>query len=62
MNDWNKNGKYDAADSYMDYRWANSSRTSGPSSDWWKTVLLAIVFGVCPVLGLAILFVIWLFD
>ncbi len=62
MNDWNKNGKYDTADSYMDYRLANSSRTSGPSSDWWKTVLLAIVFGVCPALGLVILFVMWLFD
>lgn len=62
MNDWNKNGKYDAADSYMDYRLANSSRASGPSSDWWKTVLLAIVIGVCPLLGFVILFVMWLFN
>lgn len=62
MNDWNKNGKYDAADGYMDYRLAHSSRTSGPSSDWWKTALLAIVCGVCPALGLVILFVMWLFN
>lgn len=62
MNDWNKNGKYDAADSYMDYRLANSNRTSGSSFDWWKLPLLAIIFGAFPALGLVILFVMWLFD
>lgn len=57
MNDWNKNGKYDVSDSYMDYYLANSSSSSGASSDWWKWVLLAIVVGVCPPVGVLILII-----
>ena len=54
MNDWNRNGKYDAADSYMDYKLADSNKSSGASSDWWIWGLLAIVTGVCPPIGVII--------
>lgn len=54
MNDWNKNGKYDMSDSYMDYRLANSGTTSGSSSDWWIWAMLAIIVGVCPPIGIII--------
>lgn len=54
MNDWNRNGKYDAADSYMDYHLANSHLSSGASSDWWIWVVLYIIMGVCPPLGIII--------
>lgn len=52
MNDWNRNGKYDMSDSFTDYHLANSSRTAGSSSGWWKWLLLAIVVGVCPPIGI----------
>lgn len=55
MNDWNGNGKYDSYDSFVDYHCANSGH-SGASSDWWKFVLLAIVMGICSVLGMIIVF------
>lgn len=54
MNDWNKNGKYDMSDRYMDYHLANSGTTSGSSSDWWIWVILAIIVGVCPPIGIII--------
>lgn len=47
MYDWNGNGEYDMQDSYIDYCGANSE-SSGPSSDWWIWVLLALVVNVCP--------------
>lgn len=53
MNDWNGNGKYDAQDSFIDYHGANSGG-SGVSSDWWIPVLLFIIMGVCPPLGILI--------
>ena len=53
MNDWNGNGKYDMSDSFMDYHMANSG-SSGASSDWWKWVLLAIIVGVYPPIGIII--------
>ena len=28
MNDWNRNGEYDAADSFMDYNMANNNHLS----------------------------------
>ena len=62
MNDWNGNGKYDAFDSYVDYKGANSCHSSGSSSDWWKWVLLAIVVGVCPALGTIIVLGILIFG
>ena len=62
MNDWNKNGKYDMSDSFIDYNMANSGGTSGASSDWWKWVLLAIVVGVCPPIGIIILLGILIFG
>ena len=62
MNDWNGNGKYDAFDSYVDYKGANSCHSSGGSSDWWIWVLLAIVSGVCPALGAIIFFGILIFG
>ena len=62
MYDWNENGKYDAADSYMDYHLANSNHSSGSSSDWWILVLLAIIMGVCPVLGAIIVLGIVIFG
>lgn len=55
MNDWNGNGKYDSYDSFVDYHCANSEH-SGASLDWWKFVLLAIVMGIYPVLGMIIVF------
>ena len=61
MNDWNGNGRYDSQDSFIDYHGANSGN-SGVSSDWWKFVLLAIVMGVCPVLGIVIVLGILLFG
>lgn len=61
MNDWNGNGKYDMQDSFIDYHGANS-RASGASSDWWITVLLAIVVGVCPPLGIVIVLGIMIFG
>ena len=57
MNDWNRNGKYDMSDSFIDYHMANNG-TSGNSSDWWKWVLLAVVVGVCPPLGIVIFLVV----
>ena len=41
-------------DSFTDCHLANGSGTSGPSSDWWKWVLLAIIVGVCPPIGIII--------
>ena len=61
MNDWNGNGKYDMSDSFMDYHMANSG-SSGESSDWWKWVLLAIVVGVCPPIGIIIFLGILIFG
>lgn len=62
MYDWNENGKYDAADSYMDYHLANSNHSSGSSSDWWIWVLLAIIMGACPALGTIIVLGIVIFG
>lgn len=62
MSDWNKNGKYDMSDSYMDYHLANGSGSSGGSSDWWKWLLLAIVVGVCPPIGVIILIIVFIFG
>ena len=62
MNDWNRNGKYDMSDSFTDYHLANSGGTSGSSSDWWKWVLLAIVVGVCPPIGIIIFLGILIFG
>lgn len=42
------------SDSFTDYHLANGGGTSGPSSDWWKWVLLAVVVGVCPSIGIII--------
>lgn len=61
MNDWNGNGKYDMSDSYMDYHLAQSG-TSGAFSDWWKNVLLAIIVGVCPPIGIIILIIVLIFE
>lgn len=54
MNDWNRNGRYDVADSYMDYHLANSHSSSSASSDWWILVVLYIIMAVCPPLGVII--------
>lgn len=54
MNDWNRNGKYDASDRYIDYKLSGSKSSSGASSDWWIWVLFAIILGVCPPLGIII--------
>ena len=62
MNDRNRNGKYDAADSYMDYHLANSHSSSGASSDWWIWVVLYIILGVCPPLGIIIFIGILIFG
>lgn len=62
MNDWNRNGKYDMTDSFTDYHMANGSGTSGPSSDWWKWLLFAIVVGVCPPIGIIIFLVMLIFG
>lgn len=62
MNDWNGNGKYDAFDSYVDYKGANSYHSSGGSSDWWIWALLAIVAGACPALGVIIVLGILIFG
>lgn len=61
MNDWNGNGKYDMQDSFIDYQGAHSE-SSGASSDWWIWVLLAIVMGVCPPLGIIIVLGIMIFG
>lgn len=61
MNDWNGNGKYDMQDSFIDYQGANSG-SSGASSDWWIWVLLAIIMGVCPPLGIIIVLGIMIFG
>ena len=62
MNDWNRNGKYDAADSSMDYYLANSHSSSGGNSDWWIWVVLCIIMGVCPPLGVIIVIGILIFG
>ena len=62
MNDWNRNGKYDMSDSFADYHLVNGGGTSGSSSDWWKWVLLAIVVGVCPPIGIIIFLGILIFG
>ena len=61
MNDWNGNGKYDSGDSFIDYHGANS-HSSGVSSDWWKPVILCIIMGVCPPLGIIILIGMLIWD
>jgi len=62
MNDWNGNGRYDAADSYMDYHLTNSHSSSSVSSDWWILIVLCILMGVCPSLGVIIFFGIIIFG
>ena len=54
MNDWNRDGKYDMQDGFMDYHLANSGSSGASSSDWWVWLLIAIVVEVCPVLGIII--------
>lgn len=62
MNDWNRNGKYDSSDSYIDYKLANSHSSSGASSNWWIWLLMAIVVGVCPPIGIIIFIGILIFG
>lgn len=62
MNDWNGNGRYDSQDSFIDYQGANGSSHSGASSDWWKYVLLTVIMGVCPPIGIIIVIGILLFG
>ena len=62
MNDWNRDGKYDASDRYMDYKLSSSKPSSGASSDWWIWGLFAIILGVCPPLGIIILLGILIFG
>lgn len=64
MYDWNKNGKYDSFDSYVDYNLANTSSNSGSgsSSDGWLVFLLAVIGMACPLLGFFIFIIILLFG
>ena len=62
MNDWNRHGTYDMSDSFTDYHLANGGGISGSSADWWKWVLLAILVGVCPPIGIIILLGILIFG
>ncbi|MCD8046981.1 MAG: hypothetical protein LUE90_10255 [Clostridiales bacterium] len=61
MNDWNRNGKYDAADSYMDYKLSgagkHTTRKSGKSGGTGCGVLIYMFFMIimlaaCPGIGL----------
>lgn len=59
MYDWNGNGKKDSADSFIEYQiykdcTNHRSSGSGVSSDWWVMPLLAIIAGVCPIVGVII--------
>ncbi len=65
--DWNRDGNKDCVDDYIEYNvyensTHNSYSNSGASSDWWKMVLLAIIVGVCPAIGVIIFFGILIFG
>ena len=62
MYDWNGNGKYDKADSYIDYHVANSGKNSGDLSNLGAWLLIAVITGVCPPLGIIIFIGIMLFG
>ncbi len=52
--------KYDTQDSFVNHKLAKSHSSAGPSSDWWIWFILAIVMGVCPLLGVLIIIVIYI--
>ena len=67
MYDWNKNGKYDSFDSYVDYNLANSEKTypsksrrqaNWESSPWWFPIVFVIVTAIFPPAG--ILMILWM--
>lgn len=63
MMDWNRNGKYDMFDQYVDYNLMNHIKTtnSGSSSGFWMIVPLIILFFICPLVGV-IAFLVVLFT
>lgn len=67
FSDWNGDGKKDCVDNYIEYQvykdcTSNKSSSSGASSDWWKILLLAVIMGVCPPLGVIIFLGIMIFG
>lgn len=62
MNDWNGNGKYDMSDKHMDYHQAHRKGSSGSFSGGGFVLLLAIITGVCPPVGVLIMILIMIFG
>ena len=65
--DWNGDGKKDYVDNFIEYQvykdcTSNKSSSSSASSDWWKILLLAVIMGVCPPLGVIIFLGIMIFG
>ena len=65
--DWNRDGKNDCVDNFIDYQaykdcTGKGSSNSSTSSDWWIMVVLAIIMGVCPPLGTIIVLGIVIFG
>lgn len=65
--DWNRDGKNDCVDNFIEQQvykdcTSKSSSNSSASSDWWIMVVLAIVMGVCPPLGAIIVLGIVIFG
>ena len=67
IRDWNGDGKRDMADNFIEYQiykdcTSNKSSCSSVSSDWWVMPVLAIISGVCPLVGVIILLWVLLFK
>ena len=66
MYDWNGDGKKNNADNFIEYQaykdCTNKNYSSGVSSDWWVMPVLAIITGVCPIVGVIIFLGALLFD
>lgn len=66
MYDWNGDGKKNSVDNFIEYQvykdCTNKKSSSGVSSDWWVMPVLAIIAGVCPIVGVIIFLGVLLFD
>ena len=63
---WNGDGKKNSVDNFIEYQvykdCTNKKSSSGVSSDWWVMPVLAIIAGVCPIVGVIIFLGVLLFD
>jgi len=68
MYDWNRNGKKDMGDNFIEYNiyqdvtGNNRNSSSSVSSDWWVPFVLYLIMAICPPLGVIIFLGILIFG